>query len=113
MAPIARLRTWVPQGGVQGAVHSRDMTESLVEINAGRIYHDPSVPELVCRYPEEPIVTVLATEPRAVEVDMDGQHVRIAVRNGALARVGRQYLLLREGSDQGLWLLLEPGDSLE
>ena len=35
-------------------------------LDLGRIYHDPAVPELVCRYPEEPTVTVLRTAPREV-----------------------------------------------
>jgi hypothetical protein len=79
----------------------------------GRVYHDPAVPELVCRYPNEPIVKVLAKGEREVTVELDGRPVRLAVRNADLARTGRQYLLLREGDDRGLWLLIEPGESLE
>ncbi len=82
-------------------------------INVGRIYHDPAVPELVCRYPNDPIVIVLEKAPREVVVSLDGRPVRVAVRNGDLARIGKQYLLLREGDDKGLWLLLEPGESLD
>jgi hypothetical protein len=82
-------------------------------INVGRIYHDPAVPELVCRYPNDPIVLVLDKAPREVVVSLDGRPVRISVRNGDLARIGKQYLLLREGDDKGLWLLLEPGESLD
>ena len=82
-------------------------------LQIGRVYHDPAVPELVSRYPNEPIVTVRETEAREVTVDLDGRPVRLGVRNGDLARVGRQYLLLREGDDRGLWLLIEPGESFE
>ena len=88
-------------------------TQSSDVIEAGRVYHDPAVPELVCRYPNDPIVTMRAKGPREVTVDLDGRPVRVAVRNGDLAKVGRQYLLLREGDDRGLWLLIEPGESLE
>jgi hypothetical protein len=79
----------------------------------GRVYHDPSVPELVCRYPAEPVVTVLRTAPREVVVALQGREQRVAVRNGQLARVGRDYLMIRQGDDQGLWLLIEPGETLE
>lgn len=82
-------------------------------IQGGRIYHDPAIPELVCRYPGEPIVGVLEKGPREVTVDLDGRPVRVAVRNGELAKIGRHYLLLREGDDRGLWLLIEPGESIE
>jgi hypothetical protein len=82
-------------------------------INVGRVYHDPAVPELVCRYPNDPIVRVLDKSPREVTVSLDGQPTRIVVRNGDLARIGKDYLLLREGDDKGLWLLLEPGESLD
>jgi hypothetical protein len=82
-------------------------------INVGRIYHDPAVPELVCRYPNDPIVIVLEKSPREVVVSLDGRPARVSVRNGDLARIGKQYLLLREGDDKGLWLLLEPGVSLD
>jgi hypothetical protein len=82
-------------------------------IRAGRIYHDPAVPELVCRYPNEPIVTVQSKSAREVVVELNGKPVRVAVRNGDLARVGRQYLLLSQGDDAGLWLLIEPGESLD
>ena len=82
-------------------------------LQVGRVYHDPAVPELVCRYPNDPIVTVRETAAREVTVDLDGRPVRLAVRNGDLARVGRQYLLLREGDDRGLWLLIEPGETFE
>jgi hypothetical protein len=79
----------------------------------GRVYHDPSVPELVCRYPNEPIVSVLSTAPKEVVVSLDGAPVRAAVRNGEMARVGRQYLMIRHGDDRGLWLLIEPGEAFE
>jgi hypothetical protein len=82
-------------------------------INVGRIYHDPAVPELVCRYPNDPIVIVLEKSPREVVVSLDGRPARVSVRNGNLARIGKQYLMLREGDDKGLWLLLEPGVSLD
>ena len=82
-------------------------------VQIGRIYHDPAVPELVCRYPNEPIVTLLSKSPREVVVQLNGRPVPAAVRNGDLGRVGGQYLMLREGGDKGLWLLIEPGDSLE
>jgi hypothetical protein len=82
-------------------------------INVGRIYHDPAVPELVCRYPNDPIVIVLEKSPREVVVSLDGRPARVSVRNGDLARIGKQYLMLREGDDKGLWLLLEPGVSLD
>ena len=78
----------------------------------GRIYHDPSVPELVCRYPEEPTVTVLEAAPKEVVVSLRGKRTRLAVRNGSLAKVGRDYLMISDGDDKGLWLLLEPGDEL-
>jgi hypothetical protein len=87
--------------------------EEAEVIQAGRIYHDPAVPELVCRYPNDPIVVVREKAPREVTVDLDGRPVRVAVRNGDLARVGRAYLLLREGNDRGLWLLIEPGEEME
>ncbi|MBI3974484.1 MAG: hypothetical protein HY332_24660 [Chloroflexi bacterium] len=77
----------------------------------GRIYHDPAVPELVCRYPNEPVVTVLSTSPREVVVSLAGSPVRVGVRNGDIAKVGRDYLMLREGDDKGLWLLIEPGET--
>jgi hypothetical protein len=86
-------------------------TEHVIDV--GRIYHDPAVPELVCRYPNDPIVVMLEKAPREVVVALDGRPARVAVRNGDLARIGKQYLLLREGDDRGLWLLLEPGESLE
>jgi hypothetical protein len=80
-------------------------------LQVGRVYHDPAVPELVCRYPNEPIVKVQQRGEREVTVDLDGRPVRLAVRNPELARIGRQYLLLRDGDDRGLWLLIEPGDT--
>ena len=78
----------------------------------GRIYHDPGVPELVCRYPEDPTVTVLRAEPKEVVVSLRGKETRLAVRNGSLAKVGRDYLMISEGDDKGLWLLIEPGEDL-
>ena len=81
-------------------------------IPMGRIYHDPGVPELVCRYPGEPTVTVLRAEPREVVVSLRGKETRLAVRNGSLAKVGKDYLMIQEGDDQGLWLLIEPGEEL-
>jgi hypothetical protein len=82
-------------------------------VPVGRVYHDPAVPELVCRYPNEPIVKVLEKGEREVTVELDGRPVRLAARNAGLARIGRQYLLLRDGDDRGLWLLIEPGETLE
>jgi hypothetical protein len=37
----------------------------------------------------------------------------VAVRNGSQATVGRDYLMIREGDDRGLWLLIEPGETLD
>ena len=82
-------------------------------LDLGRIYHDPAVPELVCRYPEEPTVTVLRTAPREVVVSMHGEETPVVVRNGSVAKVGRDYLMIRDGDDRGLWLLIEPGEPLE
>ena len=82
-------------------------------VQLGRIYHDPAVPELVCRYPNEPIVSLLSKAPREVVVSLNGRPTRVAVRNGDLGRVGGQYLMIREGDDRGLWLIIEPGDTLE
>ena len=82
-------------------------------LRVGRIYHDPAVPELVCRYPNDPIVSIVEKSSREVTIDLDGRPVRAAVRNGDLALIGRQYLLIRQGDDQGLWLLIEPGESME
>lgn len=78
-----------------------------------RVYHDPLVPELVCRYPAEPIVVMHSKSPREVTVAHNGQLLRAAVRNGDLARLNANYLMIREGADKGLWLLIEPGDNLE
>jgi hypothetical protein len=88
-------------------------TSDAPAIDAGRVYHDPAVPELVCRYPNDPIVRLMEKGPREVTVSLDGRPTRIAVRNGELARIGKDYLLIREGDDRGLWLLLEPGEPLE
>jgi hypothetical protein len=82
-------------------------------LDLGRVYHDPAVPELVCRYPEEPTVTVLRTAPREVVVSLQGEETPVAVRNGSVAKVGRDYLMIRDGDDRGLWLLIEPGEPLE
>ena len=82
-------------------------------MDVGRVYHDPGVPELVCRYPEEPTVTVVRAAPREVIVSLHGEEVSLAVRNGAIAKVGRDYLMIRDGDDRGLWLLIEPGEPLE
>lgn len=82
-------------------------------LDLGRVYHDPGVPELVCRYPEEPTVTVLRTAPREVVVGLQGKETAIAVRNGGIAKVGRDYLMIRDGDDRGLWLLIEPGEEPE
>ena len=71
-------------------------------LQIGRVYHDPAVPELVCRYPNDPIVTVRETGAREVTVDLDGRPVRLAVRNGDLARVGRQYLVAAGGGRPGV-----------
>ena len=87
-----------------------ETTEAGKALQLGRVYHDPSVPELVCRYPEEPTVSVLRMAPKEVVVSHAGGEQRVAVRNGDLARPGRQYLMIREGDDKGLWLLIEPGD---
>jgi hypothetical protein len=84
---------------------------SEARLELGRIYHDPGVPELVCRYPEEPTVTVLRAEPREVVVSLQGRETAIAVANGSIAKVGRDYLMIRDGGDRGLWLLLEPGEA--
>ncbi len=81
-------------------------------LQLGRVYHDPAVPELVCRYPEEPTVIVLRTGPKEVVVSYAGREQRVSVRNGELARPGRQYLMIRQGDDKGLWLLIEPGDEV-
>jgi len=86
---------------------------SETALDLGRVYHDPGVPELVCRYPEEPTVTVLHTSPREVVVSLQGRETPITVRNGSRAKVGRDYLMIRDGGDRGLWLLIEPGESLD
>lgn len=86
---------------------------SETRLDLGRVYHDPAVPELVCRYPEEPTVTVLRTAPREVIVSLQGKETTVAVRNGELAKVGKDYLMIREGDDRGLWLLIEPGETLD
>ena len=80
-------------------------------MDLGRVYHDPGVPELVCRYPEEPTVTVVRAAPREVVVALHGKEVPVAVRNGTIAKLGRDYLMIRDGDDRGLWLLIEPGES--
>ena len=82
-------------------------------LDLGRVYHAPGVPELVCRNPEEPTVTVLRTAPREVVVSLQGEETSVAVRNGSVAKVGRDYLMIRDGDDRGLWLLIEPGEPLE
>jgi hypothetical protein len=84
---------------------------SEARLDLGRIYHDPGVPELVCRYPEEPTVTVLHAEPREITISLQGRETKVAVRNGSLAKVGRDYLMIRDGDDRGLWLLIEPGET--
>ena len=89
------------------------VAEDRPVLQIGRIYHDPAVPELVCRYPEQPAVTMLAKSPRAVVISLAGVPTRAAVRNGDIARIGRDYLLIQDGTDRGLWLLLEPGEPLE
>ncbi len=86
---------------------------SEARLDLGRVYHDPSVPELVCRYPEEPTVTMLRTSPHEVVVSLQGRETPVAVRNGTQAKVGRDYLMIRDGSDRGLWLLIEPGETLD
>jgi hypothetical protein len=56
---------------------------------------------------------IVEKAPRELVVSLDGRPTRVAVRNGDLARIGKPYLMLREGDDRGLWLLLEPGESLD
>jgi hypothetical protein len=56
---------------------------------------------------------MLEKAPREVVVALDGKPTRLAVRNGEMARLNKQYLFVREGDDRGVWLLLEPGESLE
>jgi hypothetical protein len=96
---------------VNRAPAANDGADEAIQI--GRVFHDPAVPELVCRYPNDPIVTLLSKAPREVVVSLDGRPRRVAVRNGDLALPGKQYLMLQEGDDKGLWLLLEPGETLE
>lgn len=86
--------------------------DQLPRLDLGRVYHDPAVPELVCRYPSEPVVTVVRSAPREVVVSLAGKETRVAVRNGQIAKPGRDYLMIRDGDDAGLWLLLEPDDEL-
>jgi hypothetical protein len=79
-------------------------------LNLGRVYHDPAVPELVCRYPGEPVVTVVRAEKGEVIVAHSGKELRVAARNGDIAKPGRDYLMIRDGDDRGLWLLIEAGE---
>ena len=95
----------------QGAQAAHEAPGDVIQM--GRIYHDPAVPELVCRYPGEPTVTLMSKSPREVVVELNGKPVRVSVRNGVRARIGGHYLMIRDGDDQGLWLLIEPGDTLE
>ena len=95
----------------QGAPAAQDTAGDVIHM--ARIYHDPAVRELVCRYPNEPTVTLLSKSPREVVVQLHGRPVRVAVRNGDLGRIGGHYLMIREGDDRGLWLLIEPGDTLD
>jgi hypothetical protein len=99
---------------VSGSERSQSAANPPTEpLQLGRVYHDPAVPELVCRYPGEPVVKVLRTSPHEVVASLQGKEVRLAVRNGDLAKPGRDYLMLRDGDDRGLWLLIEPGETLD
>src|SRR5688500_20238070 len=73
---------------VDSANAAGDGADDVIQI--GRVYHDAAVPELVCRYPNDPIVTLLSKAPREVVVSLDGRPRRVGVRNGDLARSGKQ-----------------------
>jgi hypothetical protein len=71
------------------------------------IYHDASAPELLCRYPNAPIVKVAAKDDHEVTVLLRGEPVRIRVPNARMAIVGRDYLYIEGGIDDGLYLVGE------
>lgn len=69
------------------------------------IYHDASAPELLCRYPNAPIVKLVAKGDREVTVLLRGEPVRIRVPNARMAITGRDYLYIEGGIDDGLYLV--------
>lgn len=90
--------------GTGGAASAQTAIEET-PLRGGRVFHDPSIPELLCRYPNEPTVEVLEQHQGELLVSLNGRHRRVTVRNPELAEVGRQYYFIREGADQGLWQL--------
>jgi hypothetical protein len=75
---------------------------------AGRvtaIYESTDVPELMCRYPNAPIVKLTAKGTREVTVLLQGEPFRLRVPNANQAIVGRDYLLIQGGVDDGLYLI--------
>jgi hypothetical protein len=71
------------------------------------IYHDASAPELLCRYPNAPIVKLVAKGDREVTILLRGEPVRLRVPNAQMAIVGRDYLYIEGGVDDGLYLVGE------
>ncbi len=75
--------------------------------HAQAIYHDASAPELLCRYPNAPIVKLVAKGDREVTVLLRGEPVRVRVPNARMAIVGGDYLYIEGGVDDGLYLVGE------
>jgi hypothetical protein len=82
-------------------------TASLPARRAQGIYHDASAPELLCRYPNAPIVKLAAKGDREVTVLLRGEPVQVRVPNARMAIVGRDYLYIEGGIDDGLYLVSE------
>ena len=76
----------------------------LPEWNAGRIYvGDTRVPELLCRYPNDPVAVLEEIGDRAVLIRYAGGRVRVRVRNPEEGVVGTSYLLLLDGFERGMY----------
>lgn len=71
--------------------------------DVGRILLDTRVAELLCRYPNDPVVVLEAVGDREVTVHYQGQQVCVRVRNADEGIPGRRYLLIADGFDRGLY----------
>jgi len=84
---------------------SQTATEAdLPRWDVGHVYvQDTRVPELLCRYPNDPVAVLEEIGDRDVIIRYGGGRVRVRVRNPEDALVGSSYLVLLEGFERGMY----------
>ncbi|MAG36503.1 MAG: hypothetical protein CL878_09715 [Dehalococcoidia bacterium] len=76
----------------------------LPKWDVGRIYvQDTRVPELLCRFPSDPVAVLEEVGDREVIIRYAGGRVLVRVRNPEDGVVGTSYLLLLDGFERGMY----------